>query len=375
MAIGLGRTISSPVFLFFQVLHGVSLFFVMLGVTRVLLGMAELSMSTTAVEDRTAPHVAPLALSLVMKDGAYAVPAPETPQGLHRPDGLGEIVYQHANILDLFMDDTLSSTITLAPAPPAASLFFFEKLSYCFHVPLTSLFVSPVDVHIGTTAEARNFRPRNNGATDGVVKMDVGLSGADAPAAGQLRDGSERRFYLQHMFAALLCSYPLATLLQRRKLVLDFVVTIYLAYWLLADIVLRRLLGGGLHWWAACALGMTVMYGATYVICRRKELQEIRFSGGGTAGSGAGVPAATTMWLKDCRGEGDIAGEEMRAISRETQRHNGSGGADAHGSGKPHDAAGRSRVPASAQSPNAAKAVAVDVARASEEAAYKHKMV
>ncbi|CAG9577902.1 conserved hypothetical protein [Leishmania major strain Friedlin] len=352
MAIGLGRTISSPVFLFFQVLHGVSLFFVMLGVTRVLLGMAELSMSTTAVEDRT------------------------TPQGLHRPDGLGEIAYQHTNMLDLFMDDTLSSTTTtLAPAPPAAPLSFFEKLSYCFHVPLASLFVSTVDVRAGTTVEVQDLRPRDAVAADGVVKKDVRLSVADAPAAGQPREGSECRFYLQHMFAALLCSYPLATLLQRRKLVLDFVVTIYLAYWLLADIVLRRLLGGGLHWWAACALGMTVMYGATYVICQRKELQEIRFSGGGTAGSGAGVPATTTMWLKDCRGEDDIVGEEMRVISRETQRHNGSGGADAHGSSKPHDAAGRSRVPASTQSSNGAKAVAVDVSRASEEATYKHKMV
>ncbi|CAJ1029711.1 Integral membrane protein S linking to the trans Golgi network, putative [Leishmania lindenbergi] len=378
MALGLGRTISNPAFLFFQILHAVSLFFVMLGLTRVLLGVAELSMGTAAVAERTTPQMGPPALSLVMPDRPYATPARSGWQGLHRARGLGEIVYQRANVLDLSLAVTPSSTTTTTvspPAPPAASLSFLEQLSYCFHVPLASLFLSPVDVSAGTEAQALDEKLRRDAATPGVVEKNPALADVDASIAGRLRDGSERRFYLQHMLAAFLCSYPLATLLQRRKLVLDFVVTIYLTYWLLADIVLRRFFGGGLHWWAACALGMAVMYGATYALCRRKELQEVRLSGGGTTGPAPGVPPTTTMWLKDHRGIDDMIGEEMRVIVRETQRQNGSSGADAHVRSNSYDFLNRLRAPGVAQCSNGAKAVALDVNHGSEEALHKPKTV
>ncbi|KAG5497360.1 hypothetical protein JIQ42_03846 [Leishmania sp. Namibia] len=379
MAVGLGRTISNPIFLLFQMLHAVSLFFVMLGVARVGLGMVELSMETAAVAERTAPQMTIHEVLLSLKGRPYAAPAPAAPQVLRRPHGLSEAVYWRANVLDSPMGDTFTVPTTMPPSgSSAASLSFFELLSYCFHVPLTSLFASPLDVRTGATTETE--KALNWGLLeanpDDLLGKDIDLSEDDAPITEGRRDLSEGRFYLQHLFAALLCSYPLATLLQRRKLVLDFVVTIYVSYWLLTNIVLQRLLGGGLHWWASCALGMSVMYGATYVLCRRKELQEVRLSGGGAVAPGAGVPATTTMWLKDCRGEDDMISEEMRVVLRETPRPNGAGGcAEAHDNSSSHDAPGRVRIHASALSSNNAKAVTVDVNRPSEEVPHKHKAV
>ncbi|KAG5473825.1 hypothetical protein LSCM1_04456 [Leishmania martiniquensis] len=378
MAIGLGRTISNPTFLLLQMLHAVSLFFVMLGVARVVLGMAELSMGAAASAETRALPIAKGGLMLPgIKGRPYTAPEDTAQQALQPLYELRKVVSRGANVLDLPREDALFLEVRTT-GPPAASLSFLELLSYCFHVPLASLFAEPLGLRRGSTAEGQKAPTLAHleAFPNGLLGEDIALPEDDDPIAERLRGESESRFYLQHLFAALLCAYPLAALLQRRKLVLDFVLTIYVSYWLLTNIILQRLLGGGLRWWASCVLGMSVMYAATYVLCRRKELQEVRLSGGGAAATGAGVPPTTTMWLKDCRGEDDLIGEEMRVIFRETPRPNALGGcADAHGNGSPHDAAGRARFPAPAPSTNNVKAIAVDGSRPSEEVIHKHKAV
>ncbi|KAL7700916.1 Integral membrane protein S linking to the trans Golgi network [Lotmaria passim] len=346
MAIGLGRSIGSPAFLFFQIIHGVSLFFVMLGVSRVLLGMLELTLLITDT--------------------------PTNPQSIsklspprHRRPGLDEVYKLHPRI-DTAVDDPLYAKA----AATEVALPFSAQLSNCFHVPLQSLFHAPVAMYAK--------------ANDGAARP------LNTPHVTPYRyDGSIGRFYLQHFCAAFFCSYPLALLLQRRKFVLDFVVTIYVAYWLFTDVVLQAVLGGGtLHWWASCLLGMATMYASTYLICRKKEMQEVKLTSGGGGGGGS-TPASTfvsavAVWLKDSRGNdvdhsnknGSEDAREMEEIQPVFQdTFSSTGAAAAVGSavaGVLQDkAGGRGRVAAGATSP---KPVVVDVSGA-EENLLKSKFV
>lgn len=53
-------------------------------------------------------------------------------------------------------------------------------------------------------------------------------------------ESSRFAFFCMHVFTALGVFYPLALQLQRRKMLLDFVGTIYAVYGLFAILVLRR---------------------------------------------------------------------------------------------------------------------------------------
>lgn len=306
MAIGLGRTIGSPVFLFYQIIHCVSLFFVMLGVSRVLLGMMELTMNNTAIsvppKDPVTPSTAPTALPpdlLRSHSPLFSGPQHSNPLvsrvavPLHRLPKLGEVVYQRLPLAEIAdADDGVLAEVSV--------LSFSTQLSNCFHVPLQSLFHAPVAIHL----QRRDTTPDTK-----------------ANAVAPLRcDGSIHRFYLQHFLAALLCTYPLALLLQRRKFVLDFVATIYALYWLFTDVMLTAVLGGGtLHWWGAWLLGLTTLYAGTYVICRRKEMQEVRLpSGNGSShagGSGNGGSSAVVATKSISVGAADSRrGEDAREM-------------------------------------------------------------
>ncbi|KPA80536.1 hypothetical protein ABB37_04745 [Leptomonas pyrrhocoris] len=293
MAIGLGRTIGNPIFLFFQIVHGVSLFFIMLGVARVVLGVLELT-TNAAAPSSSLPPPRPSALPprqqalSIAHSPAAAFPLPTAERS--RIFSLHQVASQQLPYTASLVADQL------APAAEELVPSFPAQLSYCFHVPLQSLFHSPVAIYLKANDEG-------------------GPPLLDAAKMPPLRsDGSAGRFYLQHFCAAVLCAYPLALLLQRRKFVLDFVVTIYAVYWVFTDLMLQAVLGGGTwHWWGACLTGLATMYAVTYVICRRKEMQEVKLSSGG---AGAGANAATVLTsttttasaaaasrLKDGRGE------------------------------------------------------------------------
>ncbi|KPI90688.1 hypothetical protein ABL78_0124 [Leptomonas seymouri] len=358
MAIGLGRTIGSPIFLFFQILHGVSLFFVMLGVSRVALGVLELAISAAAPSTAMLPSRSPT-FALKPKLLAIADPLATT---VHEPRGellrgFHEVVGQHRPYADHMVDQAAA-----AAGEPMLSLS--AQLSYCFHVPLTSLFHSPAAVYLKAADKAAPLKY--------------------ASKVPPLRyDGSTGRFYLQHLFAAALCAYPLALLLQRRKFVLDFVATIYVAYWVLTDLMLRSVLGGGAwHWWGACLSGMVTMYATTYGICRWKEMQEIKLSSGG-AGAGVNTASvltskATTAWVMDSRGDNGSDAREMEEVLPMLQDvfSPTSPAAVMPSSGDmtgllPDKAVGRSRPTTGEASP---KAVVVEVDDA-EEVPFKNKSV
>lgn len=333
MAVSLGRTISNPAFLLFQIVHGVSLFLLLLGVSRVALGVAE-------VYGRARP-------------AATAAPAAAYPLA---QAGLGKVVELRSGSVALPLRDARRR---VAAVPTSASPPFVVQLSYCFHVPLASLFDSPVDVDAGAGAspaaaaaggmQARPVLPTAAPLPAGAVHAVTATS-----VSTTVRDGSIGRFYVQHVSAALLCAYPLAALLQRRKFVLDFVLTIYAAYFILANVVLRRVWGGGPHWWGACVIGLLLMYGATYALCRRKELQEVRLSGGaGAAAAGAAVPP-TAVWVAEDSG---APAEEMRVMPRDPS---------------PRETTGRARTPFPGPSGKGPRSVAEELSDGSE-VMPKHK--
>lgn len=308
MAISLGRSIGSPVFLFVQIVHGVSLFFLLLGLSRVLLGVAELTFTPVSPAASATPLPTTLSPVAHLPEQAAAAALRLEVGGV----GVSRTAAFPSHYAKLDLPLTQRQRRLIAPAeddgaallePTAAPLQppllpISTLLGQCFHVPLLSLFDSSVDVNAG----------------DGVASL-------------RRQDGGPTRFYLQHLLAALLCAYPLATLLQRRKFVLDFVATIYIVYWLFTDVMLQAALGGGtLHWWGAWLLGMAAMYAATYAICRRREMQEVKLTGGGGSAASHGPAAAaagnsaaaanvvgvmtSATWLKD----GGSNGEEMREM-------------------------------------------------------------
>ncbi|KAH9599080.1 Integral membrane protein SYS1-related [Trypanosoma melophagium] len=120
----------------------------------------------------------------------------------------------------------------------AAASSLATSLGYCFHVPLRSLFAVRV---------------------------------ADAS------DGSAPRFFLMHVITAFAMSWPLALTIQRRKFALDFTFTLYAIYFLLCCFVQRRVTGGGIAWWFSVLAGFGIMYSATTVVCKRRELADIFF--------------------------------------------------------------------------------------------------
>jgi protein SYS1 len=334
MAVGLGRTIGSPVYLFFQIVHGVSLFLVMLGVSRVLLGVLELSAthmgaSAPASHPTSKPALAPLLEMQMLARTSATTYLPRRSFAYDEPRyerGAEAMVYQQQPT-----DEQAADVDGAALAVEATVLPLSTQLSYCFRVPLQSLFHSPVAIYSRTAADD----PANPAAAG--VELLVG----SAKATPHRYDGSAARFYFQHLLTALFCACPLALLLQRRKFVLDFVVTIYVVYWLLTDVMLQAVLGGGTwHWWGACLVGMATMYTTTYVICRRKEMQEVKLSGGAAAtasnGSSSGAGTSTnlasvlvstaTTWLKDDAREM----EEIRpGFHDSSSPHGGGGGATA----------------------------------------------
>lgn len=138
----------------------------------------------------------------------------------------------------------------------------------CFHVSMVSLFDGPVTV------------------------KEVTASGAPSYI-----DSSAWQFMWMHVITSMLLTYPLAVLIQRRKLTLDFVGTIFAAYFLLANITLGRFYGGGLLWWATVAFGLGVLYTLTWLLARRRELQDVKLGGGtittsGTNGAGGSLTPA-----------------------------------------------------------------------------------
>ncbi|EKF33017.1 hypothetical protein MOQ_003122 [Trypanosoma cruzi marinkellei] len=168
MPIPLGAPLSDPKFVFLQILHTLSMFFITLGFVRVVLGV----------------------LSLTFIDSsAFSVP-------------------------------------------------LFTSLGYCFHVPLRSLFAVRVE---------------------------------------DVSDGSAMRFFLMHFLTACFFSFPLALTIQRRKFVLDFIFTLYAMYYVFCCLANWRLTGGGFAWWLSVLTGFCVLYGLTFVLCGRRELQDIFF--------------------------------------------------------------------------------------------------
>ncbi|KAF8293369.1 putative Integral membrane protein S linking to the trans Golgi network [Trypanosoma cruzi] len=168
MPIPLGAPLSDPKFVFLQILHTLSMFFIMLGVVRVVLGVLSLT----------------------------------------------------------FIDSS------------ALSVPLFTSLGYCFHVPLRSLFTVRVE---------------------------------------DVSDGSAMRFFLMHLLTACFFSCPLALTIQRRKFALDFIFTLYAMYYVFCCLASWRLTGGGFAWWVSVLTGFCVLYGLTFFLCGRRELQDIFF--------------------------------------------------------------------------------------------------
>ncbi|CCW59671.1 unnamed protein product [Phytomonas sp. EM1] len=212
MVVALGRSIQNPFYIFFQIVNAVSVFFVILGGTRFL-------------------------ICLLMSN---------------------EKLYQNISVekngdMDKRVSPNTSRAKDMCPEavgtkPTCAQSFGSPKAwTSCLHVSPSSLFKDPL-----VSGRDRNWLSESPG---------VGISFYE--------------FLLMHVLTSVLMAYPLSLLLQRRKLVFDFMLTIYGVYLLLTDIVLHRVMGGGLNWWFAVLCGITVLYSCTWWICRHRELQEI----------------------------------------------------------------------------------------------------
>ncbi|CAD2218544.1 Integral membrane protein S linking to the trans Golgi network, putative [Angomonas deanei] len=91
---------------------------------------------------------------------------------------------------------------------------------------------------------------------------------------------SHGQFFLFHFLTTTLLSYPLSYLLQRRKLVPDFVLTIYGVYFILCNLTLHRVYGGPLYWWGSVLVaGVGNGMAQSWLWCRRRELMDIPVSG------------------------------------------------------------------------------------------------
>lgn len=114
--------------------------------------------------------------------------------------------------------------------------------SACFRVPLVLLFDAPVTVSVG----------KNN-----VV------------------EGNALQFFCMHVFTALILAYPLSILLQRRKVVLDFILTSYGLYTVSTCVALKCFLPASFHWWFTVVFSTYVCYSYTWYLCRARELQTV----------------------------------------------------------------------------------------------------
>lgn len=230
MSVSLGRSIHHPTYFLCQIVHSVSIFFLALGFSRIILGVAE--------------------VTLGVSNTAYtgAISSTSIPQSTSLPNATDLIHVAE----ELFGDNATTSTVSQFPRSSV-------KSHPPFQVPLVSLFDSPVSVYVDSCTDAGAFL---------------------------FVDGSHTRFYFQHLIAAIFSAYPLSLMLQRRKYVLDFVLTIFIVYLFFTDFMLHRFLGGGIHWWLASLSGLTVLFGCTYFICKRRELAEIIFGGSGAAAGG-----------------------------------------------------------------------------------------
>lgn len=247
MPVALGRTISQPFFVFFQITNAVSMFLLVLGTVRILIivvvgvqissqwpDLTDPTSSTTVAPHETTPSVTSMSAPSLSRTEVPAV------TGVLRSAKPGA-----------------RTTTTAAPHDVA-----------CFHVSLSSLF-------------------------DGPVQVDI----PGPPSPIHFTDSSRAQFFWLHVLTALLTAYPLSVLLQRRKLVLDFVLTVYAVYFVLADVFLRRALGGGVHWWLTVLCGLAVSYGATWFTCRRRELQAISLGSGASASAHRSPVASVTTAL------------------------------------------------------------------------------
>ncbi|CCW67348.1 unnamed protein product [Phytomonas sp. Hart1] len=215
MVVALGRSIQSPLYTFFQIVNAVSLFFVILGGTRFLICLLTL-------DEELCPSV------LVGKNGNIDKQiSPTSPL-------------------------TKGMCLEAVNAKPVCVLSsgFYKVCATCSHILPSSLFKD-------------SFIPRRSPSRHS-ESLQI--------------ETSFFEFILMHMLTSVLVAYPLSILLERGKLVFDFMLTIYGVYFLFTDITLHHVMGGGLYWWFAVSCGMTVLYSCTWWICRRRELQVIPVS-------------------------------------------------------------------------------------------------
>lgn len=115
----------------------------------------------------------------------------------------------------------------------------YYNITNCLHISLASLFSGPVYHQITVD--------------DGTMSKYI--------------ESNKFTFFWMHVFTALGVFYPLALQLQRRKMILDFVVTIYATYGLFAMFVLRRFIWS-LQWWLTILFSFATLFALTWYTCR-----------------------------------------------------------------------------------------------------------
>lgn len=154
-----------------------------------------------------------------------------------------------------------------------ASTSLAERLvAYLRLVPLRSIFTYTLLVD---TNNAHNSGGSTAGAAGSLSNAPTVKGGAHV---GEVLStvGSDAHFLILHAITAVVAAFLVAKMIQRRKFVTDFTITIYVVYIIVAWIVLGSfpILNG--FWWCLCVgSGGLTMWALMQWYCQKLELQDI----------------------------------------------------------------------------------------------------
>lgn len=162
--------------------------------------------------------------------------------------------------------------------------------AYCLAVPLRTIFTHTIQDRVSSTSNP-------------AVRGTAPLSSPPTTARGTTDElittvGGNVHFLLLHLIAAVLSSFLVARVIQRRKFVTDFTLTIYTLYILMAWVVLGSFPAATLWWWVCVGGGAITMWTLMTRLCQQRELEDVELapiavaptssSSGGGGGGGSG---------------------------------------------------------------------------------------